>query len=70
MNNVIRKEIRKIIEQLEQLEKACKEIKEKDAIQAARVCLVQADYYDFHINPKKKYKEPKTNFKYNECKHL
>lgn len=69
MNNVIRHEIRIILEQLSELEKECKTSTEKMLIQDARISLVKADYYDFHVNPKKKYIEPKTRFKY-ECKHF
>lgn len=64
MNNLIRKELRRIQEMLSQLEKQCTFQAEKIMIQDARISLVRADYYDFHVNPKKKYVEPKSDFKY------
>ena len=27
---------------------------------------VRVDYYDFYVNPKKRYKEPKSDFKFIE----
>lgn len=64
MNNVIRKAVRVIIDQLGELQNACKNSSERMLIQDARISLVRADYYDFHVNPKKKYVEPKSSFKY------
>lgn len=65
MTNVVRKELRKILDMLGQLEKHCSEY-EKLLILNARISIVQADYHDFHLNPKKYYKEPKSDFNY-EC---
>lgn len=64
MNNVVRKAVRVIIDQLGELQNACKSSAEQMLIQDARISLVRADYYEFHVNPKKKYVEPKSNFKY------
>lgn len=64
MNNIVRKALRVIVDQLGQLQDSCDFQIEKDLINDALVQLVRADYFDFHINPKKKYVEPKSNFKF------
>lgn len=66
MKNVVRKALRVIIDQLGQLEEATQYNAEKLLIQDARISLVRADYYEFHLHPKKKYVEPKTVFVYHE----
>lgn len=62
MNNVVRKAVRVIIDQLGELQNACHNSSEQVLIQDARISLVRADYYDFHVNPNKKYVEPKSDF--------
>lgn len=68
MNNLVRKDIRKIVDMLGELSKVCSHA-EQSFINNARIALVQADYHDFHLNPKKKYVVPKSNFKY-ECEYF
>lgn len=62
MKNVVRKALRVIIDQLGQLEDSCQYNAEKLLIQDARISLVRADYYEFHVTPNKKYVVPKSDF--------
>lgn len=62
MKAVVRKSLRLIVEELKELRDACEFQYEKDEIDAARVRLVRADYFDAHVKPNFKYVEPKSDF--------
>lgn len=64
MTNIVRKALREIMGHLQELRDSCENYFEVSAFNQALIYLSNADYHDFHINPKRKYVVPKSNFKF------
>lgn len=69
MDNVVRKAIRLEIKRIMQLRDFVESKggqMEANELNQALIYLCRADYWDFHRNPNKRYKEPKSDFKFIE----
>lgn len=64
MTGLVRKELRRIVSELQQLRDSCSSEFEKLEINLALVNLVRADLHDFHLNSRKKCILPKSSFKF------
>lgn len=69
MDNVVRKairlEIKRIMQLRDYIECSGGQL-EANELNQSLIHLCRADYWDFHLNPKKRYKEPKSDFKFTD----
>lgn len=69
MDNVIRKAIREEISRIIKLREALNldsDSFEINYLNQSLEYLCKADYHEFHVNPNKRYRCPKTSFNYGE----